>query len=236
MIFMTFTTFIAMKFSIDDNQRIFVHSNGSVSFRHYSDASDFPHVLKLTRHQFFNFNDAIQGMNYFKRLSCFPLGGTVWLQKKKTFVKLIDEHNCSFFHFYRRGWYDYKNDVHHLILSFLRHGSNISHQQSHARDESRPKGRSRKRVSTLRRDLQTLPRSTRNVTHEDEQQRTKSSNLSRRKSSNPWRAVKQRGGKHAARSRKAIEEDQEDGELSSVESDNYEFGSEPSVSLAHFSP
>ena len=225
-----------MKFSIDDNQRIFVNSNGSVSFLHYSDTANFPHVLNLTRHQFLNFNDVIQGMNYFKQLSCFPLGGGVWLQKKKNFVKLIDKHNCSFFHFYRRGWYDYKNDVHHLILSFLRHGSNISHQQSHARDESQSKGQSRKRASTLRRDLQTLPRSTRNVTHEDEQQRTKSSNLSRRKSSNPWRTVKQRGGKHAARIRNAIEEDQEDGELSCVESENYELGGEPSVSLPNSSP
>ena len=135
------TTFI-MKFHIDDNQHVFVNSTGSVSFHHHSDSGSH-YALELNYYQFLNFDDVIQGMAYFKLLMHFPLGKGVWLQKNDNFVKLVDENAHRFFHFYRRGWHDYINNVHHHILSFIRHAPLISHQQSYARDECRSKDRSR---------------------------------------------------------------------------------------------
>jgi hypothetical protein len=235
-----FHSFI-MKLTIDSNQSVCIDSHGRVQFYHYITSSTF-HVLSLSYHQFLNLDDVMNGMKYFTRLKVFPLGGDVWLHSKmSTIMELYDHKNQTFFRFYPNGWEEYKNRLHPYIYSFLRDGvrntsSSSSYHQHDARDESESKNSSRRPLSFIRRRKQILSRTTRNGAHENGKHTAKCSSLSRRKSSNSRCSFRRRSGKNAARIRKQIEEAQGDGELSSINSINQEYGSEPDIEIDSESP
>ena len=220
---------INMKASLDVNQHVFIDSNNNVCFCHIS-SSSIHHVLTLRASQFFNLNDVLRVLPEFSQLVWHPLGKGIWLYKKNCDVKLVNSEN-KFFRFYKRGWYIYKSKVHSLILSFLRHDTYASDNQFDARNEDRSKNHSRRRISSLQRRKRLSSWSSGNVSDEDDDQRTKSSTISRWKNSNSRPYSKQRGRKYAMRDRNSIAESAEDGEVSSDSIDNYECGSEPSVTL-----
>ena len=220
-----------MKIDIDANQSVFVDCYGNVRFCHYS-STDFPHLLKLNYHQFLNFNDVLRGLKHFSHLSWHPLSQGLWFYKKNNVIKLVDNTIHCFFQFYAHGWSKYKSHAHNRILSFLRHGSYATDHQYYARNESRPKHRFGRRVSTLSRRKHFISRTTRNVGDDYESEQAKSPTFPRRKNTNSRPHPKPRGGKHAARDYCAFEESSQDGDVSSVDSDNHEYGREPTVAIS----
>ena len=220
-----------MKLNIDRNQFVLVDDNRKICFRHRS-KSDTVFGLNLTPSQFFNLDDVLRRMNYLSKLTWYPLGRGVWLYKKGSCVKLVDNDRRSFFRFYERGWEEYKSNVHSIIFSFVHNVSHMSHHQSHARDESQSTNCFGRSLSHLRRRKQVLPWSTRDGCHANGKW-SKPSNISRWQSTNPRSHLRRRRGRHASRIPREIEEPKEDGELSGYEADNSEFGSEPTVVIEH---
>lgn len=220
-----------MKVDLDSNQFVIVDSNNRVRFHHYSN-SDTLHTVTLSYYQFLNFHDVICGLSYFTRLTWYPLGDGMWFYKKNDFVKLFNSKQQCFFRFYRHGWKTYKNHLHHTILSFLRYGSLTSHHQSHARDENRSRDYSRRCLRNVRKRKQILSRASGNDSDENGVKWSKPPNISQRKGSNSRPPLGRRSGRHAARIHSEIEESKEDGVLSSIASDNSEYGGEPNIDIS----
>ena len=220
-----------MKFDIDTNQFVFVDCVGKIRFHHYSD-SDLLHTFTLLPFQFYNLDDVMRGKQALSKLRWYPLGRNVWFNKKGKCTKLVDNEKQRFFRFYEFGWKEYKSNVHPLIRSFLRDVCYVSHHQSHARNESQSSNCFGRTLSSLRRRKQVLSRTTRNDCYANAK-RAKSTNISRRQSSNSRSHPGRRGGKYATRVRQEIEEAKEDGELSGYEADNRELGCEPTVVIEH---
>ena len=220
-----------MKFKIDFNQSVSVNEHGDVHFYHHSN-SESSHVLSLTYHNFLNFNDIIYEMDQFPRLVMFPIGEGIYLLKRNGFVELHDNYKQIFFRFYHRGWKEYKYNVHYYILSFLHDDSHTPHHKSHEGDECLPKDTPRRPLSIIQRPVQILSRSSRNVTDENGKQSKKRANISRREGSTPGSHLRRASRKHARRVLEKIEEAKEDEELSTVTSENKEYGCEPNVAIS----
>ena len=223
--------FFIMNFVIDRNQTIFVDSYGNVRFCHYNSKTSFPHILKMRRHQFLNFNDVIRDLSHFRHLKCIPLGQKLVFYKTKNVIELFDNKEETFFRFYGPGWNKYKSHTHKCILSFLQHGEHASHHQPHARNESQSTHPSRRSTFSLSRRKRTTSRSARNVGDDYESQREKSSTLPRWKNTNSRTHPNRRRRKHALRDLDTTENAAEDGDVSCVTSEDNEYGCEPTITI-----
>ena len=216
---------------IDINQSVSIDPHGFVQYFHHASTDTF-HVLALPFHQFLTLNDVMNIMKHFSSLKSFPLSEGVWLHKKKNSIEIRDTNRQIFFRFNHNGLEEYKNHVHHQVRSFLQDGMCTSRHKYDARDECESKNSSRRPVSIIRRGKQILSGSSRNGSDENDKHTTKCTSFSRRKSSNTRRSLRRRSGKYAARIREQIEENKEDGEISSVTSSNQEYGCEPEIEIS----
>lgn len=221
-----------MEIAIDKNQYVVADTYGNVRFQHAT-SSNISHVLSLRYWQFYNFNDVLQTLHRFTKLTCYPLGKGVWFHKRGSVNTLIDNQRQVFFRFYDAGWKVYKDHAHNIIFSFLRDaGYTTAHHQPYARNASESTHRPRRRAQTLQRRKQTVSRTSRDVGYANENQRSKSTTLSRRQSANPRPHCEKGGGEHATRIHPTTTESGYDADVSSDDSDDYEYGSEPSVTLS----
>ena len=193
-------------------QCVFTDIEGNVTFR--SSHSQ----ITLSERQFLNLNDVIKDWDMFRYLKYYPLGDYLWLQYHVTGIQFYCHRRKIFFTFYEDSWKKYKRELHHCILSFLRHGVPSLHDRQHAPShETLFKDQSRGVASTTSRQ-QVLSRSTSNVGASNEQQ-AKHSNLSERNSPNSGRPFSFIGAVHALGTTTQATPDMEEGEVYDVEFD-----------------
>ena len=174
--------------------------------------------ITLSWRQFLNLNDVIKDLDTFRCLKYYPIGDQLWLQYYKNDIQLHYHRRRTFFTFHEDSWKKYKKDIHHSILSFLRHGVSTLHHRQHAPTHATLfKGQSRGVTSTTSQQ-QTLSRTTSNAGGENEQL-TKPANLSEWDSTNSGRPFSFIGAVHALGTTTHATPDMEEGEVHDVDFD-----------------
>lgn len=217
--------------TLNRKQRISVGSR--IRFHHCGDSGQ-THDVELDERQFLNLDDAILNLDKYRSVRYFPLGGNLWLYRKDSITKIIDNYKHTFFWFYQKAWHYYIEHVHASIYDFMCHGKPFNHQ-SYAKYEKRLHhsfGRSASHVSGR---YKTLSRSARNAHYEDDE-RTQRANVSRWKGADSRTRVRCRSGKYASRIRCEIKADQQDATTSSDETDNIQSSDQCSVEECDLSP
>ena len=216
-----------MNVSLHRKQCVTAFARSCIRFRHRTD-TDFIYSVSLNWRQFQNLNDIVRDFETFKSLKYYPLGGGVFLFRNRYTIKLINNRTNCFFRFYESSWKNYLKCAHPRLFSYLRDGESVYHQP-HARNESDFYNRLGGGARYLPSRYKTISRPPRNASDEDDK-RSMCSNVSRRQGTNSRLYSHLRGGKHATRIHREIEEDQEYARFSSDEADNIEHGSECSIS------
>lgn len=214
-----------MTVTLHKKQRVSVSSY--IHFQHLADSGK-EYELVLNWRQFLNLNDYICNYKTYSYISYYPLGDSIWLYHKDTVTDLINYRKKCFFSFYEEAWEKYRYDIHFRIYDSFKHGKPDDYQPN-ANHDRQMRYLIRRHKSFISRHHKTLPRTARDVTHENEQ-RTEHANVSERKSSNSRSRFQRRSRKYASRiyrEIKAAQDDYNDG--SSNGDDNIEHGNECTI-------
>lgn len=213
-----------MNVTLHRKQRVSVGSR--IRFHHKAD-SGHKHEVILNKRQFTNFDDIILNLDNYPSVYYFPLGGGIWLYRKNTTVKLIDNHRQSFFWFYWKAWRYYNSRVHSSIYKYLHNGQSYHYQydEKYESESNNSFGGSPARLSP---SYKTLSRSTRNACYENDK-RTQLANVSRGKGADPRPCVRRSSKQHVPRIHRKIEADRDNATFSSLENDYIESCDECSV-------
>lgn len=214
-----------MTVTLHKKQRISVSSH--IHFQHRADSGK-EYEIVLNWRQFLNLHDYIRNYNIFSLISHFPLGDNVWLYHKEGVTDLINYRKKCFFSFYEEAWESYRYDIHFRIYDSFKHGKPDDYQP-YAKHDRRGWDRFRRHKSHVSQHHKTLPRTTRDVAHEDDK-RTQLANVSQRESANSRSHFRRRGGKYASRIYREIKAAQDDYEdRSSNGNDNLEHSDECAI-------
>ena len=223
--------FLTMEYYLHPLQSV-VAKDFHVTFRHYTRRNTI-HEFNLNWRQVQNLNDLIVDLRSMKpeflTVRHYPIGGGVWLSYNRPIIQLKDHERKREFLFYVRSWDEYLRRGHRTIYAFVRYGQKQgSNHKYDADDESERHNQSGKGMSHLQMRYKILSRSSRDGYHENVK-RSQSTVFSRRKGSNSRTRSPVRGGKYGTRINRQIEDDREDGEISSDEFGNEEHGTECSI-------
>ena len=222
-----------MKTWLHSKQYIRITRDNEIAFQHIGN-DGYPYGVTLTINQFKEFDDFLYHLKNFNRLKRLPLGRNVWLYYNKPIIKLCvcsyDNSMKQFFRFYRDSWYKYISNVHDEICSFLQYRSTrkplkrngFRNSELYETNEPRVYFKSRRYPSNISQN-KVLSRSSRDVSDENEE-RKKSPNVSKRKSSNIGTHFSFKDTCNALRINSKIADDYEDGECMDEGSDIEEYG------------
>lgn len=202
---------------LDSRQCVSVDCHRNVYFKHYFGKRR--KGITLSWRQFLNLNDIIMDLKTLQNIKYYPLGGNIWLQYYKNCIQLYHCHLSIYFSFHEASWNKYKKEIHHHILSFLRHGSTTLYSRKYTpKYETLFQSPSRNITSTTSKQ-QVLSGTTTNVGGENEQW-AKSSNLSEWDSTNSRRPFSFIGAVHALGTTENATSDMEEGEVYDVAMDS----------------
>ena len=204
-----------MTVTLNKKQHVFITSH--VHFQHRADSGK-DYEIVLNWRQFLNLHDYIRNYNTLFHISNFPLGDGIWLYHKETVTELIDHHKKRFFSFYEEAWINYRHDFHFLIYDSYKHGKPYDYQSDAKHDRQR-RDRLRRYKSHISKHHKTLPRTTRDGSHEDDKW-SKLTNVSQRKGSNSRSSFRRRGRKYASRIYRQIKADKYDYEDEASDGDD----------------
>ena len=214
--------------SLHRQQRVYVSSY--IHFQHHT-ASGRRHEVVINDRQFLNLNDYIHNSEKYSTLTYIPLGGAIWLFRRDSLVKLIDNRNHSFFWFYKSAWSFYIRYGHASVYYYVRRSTC---RQLNAKYESQSTHFPGRNTSHISKRYKILSRSPRNDCHENDK-RTQHSIISRWNGATAGTSVRHRSGKDASRFDREIKTDREDAEFSSDGVDTIESCSECSVEEVYMS-
>ena len=188
-----------MKFRLHQQQ--YVSLDSRVNF-HHPTGSHHSYVISLNDDQMKNLDDILSCPSLLHSKSCIPLGSGIWLHLQRKTASLVNSVSGCFFRFFPSSWNRYKESVHRRICHKHGRSQGDQHRPHH---DSEPLAQFRADLLQFRQQ-RSSSRSSRNVGHAYEQ-RSQSTNVSRRKSANLRQSKARRGGRDAARTRHEIEDD-----------------------------
>lgn len=201
---------------LDSLQHINVDHHRNVHFKHFTRKGY--RGITLSWRQFRNLNDIIMDLETFYKMKYYPLGDHIWFQFCGNRIQIYHSKLSIYFTFRDACWKKYKREIHRRLLSFLQHEWKALHHRQHTPShENLFEGRSQNITSTTRKQ-QVLPRTTSNVSDENEQWE-ESSNLSKWDGANHRQPFSFIGAIHALRTPEKATSDMEEGEVFDNESE-----------------
>ena len=205
---------------LDSQQRVCADSHLNVTFKHYGMTV---RTLTLSYRQFLNLHDIVRDLEPLHNMRYYPLGQNIWLQYYNNNIQLYHCRRGIYFTFHKTSWRKYLKEIHHRVRSFLRHDSTTSYDRQHTPShETLSQDRSDNITSTSSQQ-QIVSGETSNASGENEQW-SKSPNLSKRNSTNSGRPFSFIGAVHALGTPTPLMEDMEVGERFNLNSDGGQYG------------
>ena len=103
---------------LDSQQYIKVDRDGNVHFK--NSHGNISNGITLSWRQFFNLNDIMRDLDYFKKLRFISLGNQIWLQHYRNEIQIYHSRLSIYFSFRKSNWEKYKRNIHQSIVLFIR--------------------------------------------------------------------------------------------------------------------